>query len=424
MNKSAKFGLLIVALTSLALTISPYLASAEEEETEVSGDRKFIPMGNITVMGSYSKVTGGSDLSGVYAAGNFAPIVKFDSANYLIPLYNVLYKQQRQFVNEEEGGRMYTKILYHNVSLMHKHLYSPKLTQRLTGFFTLNFNKETSDESFGEGLYDYRDSGAFLDYQYKVLQKEDVTGTVLLGGKYYFRKYPNFTSLIALAQQTAPEKDEKDHHAWGPMARYTHNFADKLILSLSYDYLHKYYQDKHTIDENGILEGDQRADDVHYLKLNGTYKLDERWALGFDGELEMNKSNLDYYDSMNSPLFLADDIFVPHYYNYKQYEAKPSLTYLFPLSEDRDITFKLAYSFIFRDYPNRSVKNNLGNYRGQTQEDEVHSGYLNISVPITKQLTFLFAGDYIHSKSNMDFEQFYRYDYDIFHLLSGLSYKF
>ncbi|MBN3039361.1 MAG: hypothetical protein JW869_08110 [Candidatus Omnitrophica bacterium] len=413
-----------IALSSICfLTTSAHLLYAQDD-TEPAQEKKVMLVGNITALGSYSKICGGSDLSGLYATGNLAPIVKLNSSDYLIPLYNVLYRQQRQIINEEEGGRVYTKILNHNVSVMHKHLYSEKLTQRLTGFFTLNYNKETSDESFGDGLYDYRDYGGFADYQYKIIKTETDTGTILFGGKYYFRKYPNFTSLIALALQTAPEEDEKDQHVWGPTTRYTHKFADKLILSISYDYLHKEFTDKHTIDENGILDDGKREDDVHYIKLEGNYKINERLTFNLEGDIELNNSNQNYYDSMNTPLFLPDDIFVPHYYDYDFYQVKPGITYLFPLSEEKDITLKVAYAYGFRDYPNRSIRNNVGLYQEETQEDEIHSGYVSVSVPITKKLSFLFMGDYTHTESNMDFEQFYRYNYNIYHLLSGLSYKF
>lgn len=397
------------------------LGSVAAAETQ---EKKVIPIGNITVLGSYSKVCGGNNLSGLYTSANFAPVVKLSASDYLIPLYNGLYKRQRQIINEEEGGRLYTTIMSHNLSFMHKHIYPALLTQRVSGFVSLNYNKETSDESFGDGLYDWRDYGASLDYQYKLIKTETDTGILLFGGKYYFRKYPNFKSLIALATQTAPEEDEKDQNCWGATTRYTHKFADKLMLSLSYDFLFKDFTDKHTIDSDGILEDKKRQDTVHFFKLNGGYRLGKRFILGLDGEIELNNSNQDYYDTMNTPLPPGDDIFVPHYFNYNRYAIRPSLTYLLPLKENKNIVFKISYAYTLRDYTNRNVKDAQGIYKSDIQEDRIHAGFLSINLPLTRKLSFLINADYIHNISNMEYERYYRYDYDLYHILLGFAYKF
>ena len=416
-----------ILLTFLYILGCAYLGEAQEmlkEKSEVPATKKIIPIGNITVLGSYSKVCGGNNLSGLYTSANFAPVVRLSPKDYLIPLYNGLYKKQRQIINEEEGGRLYTTMMSHNFSFMHKRTYPDSFIQRLTGFIGLNYNKETSDESFGDGLYDYRDYGGSFDYQYNLIETETDTGTLLFGGKYYFRKYPNFKSLISLASPTAPEEDEKDQKVWGATTRYTHKFTDKLILSLSYDFLFKNFTDKHTIDSDGVLEDGEREDKVHYFKLNGNYRLSKNLILGLDGEIELNNGNQNYYDTMNTPLALGDDVFVPHYFNYNRYEIRPSLTYLYPLKENKNIIFKIAYAYTERDYNNRNVNDAQGTYESEIQEDKIHAGFLNINFPLTEKLSFLINADYIHIISNMEYERYYRYDYDIYHILSGLSYKF
>lgn len=407
---------ILISLTFLLLLGFAGFTEAQE--------RKVIPIGNITLLGSYSKVAGGNDLSGLYTTANFAPAVKLSPRDYLIPLYNGLYKKQRQIINEEEGGRLYTTLMSHNFSLLHKHSYPNLLTQRACGFVSLNYNKATSDESFGDGLYDYRDYGGFLDYQYNFLKSETNTGTLLFGGKYYFRKYPNFESLISLTKDDVPEKDEKDQRVFGTTSRYTHKFADKLTLSLAYDFLFKYFVDKHTVDSSGVLEDGKREDHVHFFKLDTEFRLSDNFMLGLDGEIELNNSNQNYYDTMNAPTDPTKHIFVPHYFSYNRYEIKPCLTYLFPLTGNKNITFKLAYAYTFRDYPNRNVKDLSGTYKSETQEDKIHAAYLNINFPLTPKFSFLINADYIHNISNMEYEQYYRYDYEIYHILSGLSYKF
>lgn len=416
-----------ILLITLYLFSASCLAQAQEkpeEKLELTPPKEVILIGNLTVMGSYSKVMGGNNLSGLYAATNLAPAVKLSPRDYFIPLYSGLYRKQRQIINEEEGGRLYTTLMSHNFSLMHKHLISDLITQRINGFISLNYNKETSDESFGDGLYDYRDYGLNLDYQYNLAKTETDTGTILLGGKYYFRKYPNFSTLISLAAQTASEEDEKDQNVWGPTFRYTHKAADKLILSLGYDFLFKRFTDKHTIDSDGVLEDGKRKDQVHYFKLNADYKLNPRFILGLNTEIELNNSNQDYYDTVETPLALGDDIFVPHYFNYNRYEIKPSLIYIHPLTEDKNIILKIAYAYTLREYNNRNIRDSQGAYKSEIQEDRIHAAYLSVNFPLSEKFSFLINADYIHNISNMEYEKYYRYDYDLYHILSGFSYKF
>ena len=421
-GKMRKFNLILAII--FYILSWPCLSQAQKPAEEAAA-KKTILIGDLTVLGSYSKVCGGNNLSGLYISTNYAPVVTLSPENYFIPLYSGLYRKQRQIINEEEGGRLYTTAMNHNFSFMHKHIFSDLLTQRLSAYVSLNYNKETSDESFGNGLYDYRDYGTSLDYQYKLKQTETETATLLFGGKYYFREYPNFKTLISLSSRTAPEEDEKNQNVWGPTVRYAHQFAKGLIFSLSYDFLFKDFTDKYTIDSDGILEDKKRQDEVHYFRLNSNYRLGKRFILGLDGEIELNNSNQNYYDSMETaPLPLTDDVFVPHYFNYNRYEIKPSLTFLYPLTEKKNILLKVAYAYTLRNYANRNIKDSGGTYKSETQEDKIHTGILSINYPITAKFSFLINADYNHSTSNMEYEKYYRYDYDVYHILSGLSYKF
>jgi len=426
MKKMHRFSCILLALLYLSLWSYPAQAETqvEKEELQTPPAQKVIPIGSLMVLSSYSKILGGSNLSGVYASGNFAPVVKLSPENYLIPLYTGLYRKSRQIINEEEGGRLYTTMMSHNFSVMHKHLYSDLLTQRVTGLVSLNYNKETSDESFGDGLYDYRDYGVNFDYQYQAIKTNTRTDTLLLGGKYCFRKYPNFSSLLTLSGRTGIEDDEKDQNIWGLVSRYTHKFSDKFIFLLSYDYLYKRFVDKLTVDENGYLEDTKRQDNVHLFHIDGNYRPNQSFVYGLATEIELNNSNQNNYDSNNTAGNFADDTFVPHYYNYNRYQIKPSLTYLFPLTEEKNLICKLAYAYTKRDYPNRSIQDAQGTYQEETQTDKIHNLFVNFDYPLSAKFSFLISADYAHTISNMGYEAFYRYDYDTFNILSGLSYKF
>ena len=80
---------IFIALIIFYLPGFDYLTEAQEiskERLKEPTPKKIIPIGNITVLGSYSKVCGGNDISGVYVSGNFAPVVRLSPSDYLIPL--------------------------------------------------------------------------------------------------------------------------------------------------------------------------------------------------------------------------------------------------------------------------------------------------------------------------------------------------
>ena len=77
-----------------------------------------------------------------------------------------------------------------------------------------------------------------------------------------------------------------------------------------------------------------------------------------------------------------------------------------------------------RDYEDRKAQESDGTYTDSEQEDEEHTFQLSASYPLTDTINWITAFDYKIVDSNQAYEQFYNYDYDVYHLKSGVSVQF
>lgn len=388
--------------------------------------RRIIPIGNLEILGSYSDIDEGSDLWGFNISGSFAPVVRLNDKNHLIPLYHGAFKRMRQFVAQEEGGRLYNTWQIHNGSLALRTKLSDKWSTRLTALGTWNFVKETRDESFSEGLYDYRDFGSSIDTRYTNIYPEEERQRSLSGGLQYFRReYPNFRSLISLATATAPEENEKDFDAIKLSAGFEDNRAEGLRWQLKSSLLLKYFVDKRLIGEDGVLDMDKkRRDYVVEVNLNGAEPFSAgRWEIGLDNAIIYNNSNLAFYDSRDT-IGLDDDVFTEDYYTYFSAVIYPHITFYHHLTRDKRLAIRLGYSYLLRDYEDRKAQDSDGTYTNNDQQDTEHALHVSTSFPITKSVAWITDFDYTLADSNQNYEAYYRYEYDVYQIQAGISLSF
>lgn len=405
----------IIAILAVLTAISQ-LANAEQN--------KITPTGNFQALGAYSDTNKGKGFWGYDFSGSYAPMVKLNDSQYLIPLYSGVIEHMRQYVTQEEGGRLYNDFQLHNLSVALRNKHSEEWSSRITGLATWNFLKETQDESFGTGLYDYRDFGAAFDLRQRLKLGGDTEHEYSWGIKYFRRTYPNYQSLISLSTVTAPETDEKDFDAIG----LSFGFEELLKRGISWEMrpslMLKYFTDKKQIGDDGVLKDDNRRDYVLGLDFNGDWPLKEgRWVVSADNNLTYNHSNMDYYDSGNT-LILSDDVFSRNYYSFFSASTYPYVTYYHPMGKDKRLALRAGYSFLYRHYPGRKVQEADGTYTDSKQRDHEHAVHLSSSYPISKELSWVSYFDYTWARSNQKFEQFYYYAYNIYQIQTGIAVAF
>lgn len=390
-----------------------------------AAQKQIIPIGSFQALGSFSDTDKGTNLWGYNFSGSYAPSVKLNDTQYLIPLYNGSYKRMRQYITQEEGGRFYNTTQIHNLSAALRSQHSDEWVSRITGLATWNFLKETRDESFGKGLYDYRDFGAVFDLRQTLTVDETKQHNYSWGTQYFRRTYPNFKSLISLATVTAPETDEKNFDG----IKFSFGVEENVVQGISWEFkpalLLKYFTDKKLIGDDGVLKtGDKRKDYVLSGDLNSDWPFKEgRWVLSADNSISYTHSNLDFYDSRDT-LTLSDDVFTKNYYTYFSAFTYPYITYYHPIAKDKKFALRGGYSFLLRDYPGRKVQESSGAYTSTKQQDKEHAVHLSSSYPITKELSWVTYFDYSWVKSNQKYEKFYLYTYNVYQIQTGISIEF
>jgi hypothetical protein len=396
------------------------LALAEEEETSTF---EIIPLLNLEVLGGYSGIRGRQGVGSGLVAVDFSPTLKFDKNNYLIPLLSSSFERKRQVISEEEGGQLSSMKQDHSIHLSFKHLFDQNFSTRITSFGTWSLNNETKDEDWGKGLYDYQDIGGNINFQYKTGQDNLPPGVLSSTTEYYQRRYPNFLSLISLIVDNPPEEHIKDYDGIRQVISYEFSPLDKFLYSLEYSFLHKRFIDKLVVDENGILTDDKRMDYVHTLGGGVLFRPQKRWQFEIDLLGTWNLSNQNFNDEAGTAI-PGDDVFTRRYFNYTSLEAGPTVTYFYPLSEEKNLSLQLAYQFLLRDYSDRRAQDSAGNYKNEDQTDYEHSITFKTTYPLTKHLSLIGLGEYNICNSNMEFERFYLYNYESYAVWAGLAFRY
>ena len=375
-------------------------------------------------LGGYSKVEGTGGTGTSLNDWLVSPTVKLGDDLRWINVYNGSFNRAAQVVAQEEGGRRSQTTQNHSLSTALKWNVSKSWSLRPLFFADWVFVNETEDESFGDGLYDYRDIGAGLESSWITLETEGRRDEVRLGFRYLDREYPNYHSLLSLVLANPVETDEKDLEGYKINLSKESRAKSDRSWGLEGIFFYKDYTDKKTIDRNGILQpGSTREDLVGYLNGYVSGPLRPAWSWRLDGQLAANSSNLDYYDT-HSTLTPADDDFIKDYFDWVSVTVTPSLNYTRTLSEGKELVCTVNYSFNALLYPDRRVQNTAGLYRSDKQRDYTHTVSGKIKVPLTKNVSWVGFASYTIADSNQDFEQFYLYSYDRWVAVTGLAVQF
>ena len=345
---------------------------------------------------------------------------------YWINLYSGSYNQISRVTGQEEGGQSTESTQAHNLTTALKYNVTESWSLRPLFFTSWNFINETEDESFGNGLYDYRDIGGAIESTH-LLEKGSARSSELIWGfRFYDRHYPNYSSLLSLfdPRVQVSEEHEKDFLGYKFNFGYESKQPTGWSWSLEEVLLYKDFEDKRTIDPNGIRSDNHRRQD--YLnEINGSisHPLSERWVGRLDGQFGFNLSNLDFYDTHNTTT-LADDTFVGDYFDYVSFLIRPSLNYEQPLANKNFVSATVSYGLTLQRYTGRKTQDSAGVYQDAEQQDFVHRFSGVLRYPLTPNISWVTQSSYTIADSNQQFETFYRYNYNSWDALTGVSIKY
>ncbi|MFN0118260.1 MAG: hypothetical protein ACKVQC_08245 [Elusimicrobiota bacterium] len=352
---------------------------------------------------------------------NFIPAIKFSEKNSLISNVESQYRGTRS-AEELAGGNTLFQDSWDNainIKAIQNNQKGFKLKERMG--VRQKWYRETSDENWNKGLYDYRTFTGGLEGEYSWGKKKKLA----LAYDFSFLKFPNYQSLEASQDNLA-----REFSAENPLDNYIHVFSLGTELPLFFGfglkmnivYSPRFYTDQTIVNKSGLLTASKRNDVYSGL----TSGIDKRWGFGhwgiFTSRLNMGytnfSSNQNNYDARVARF--NDD-----YYSYdvKSVGAQFSLGIKGP--QAGPIILETGYSYSHKNYLNRHIQTVAGNYN-ENEKLFITDSMVNLgfSYPIAKHFRAKIQSNFGQTRSNNDYEAVYQYNYNNSNYQFGFTYEY
>ena len=393
-----------------------------------SEDERFILVANLDAYFTYSDLENDDDLWGGGINATVAPAYRINDTLFALVMYDGNYYKRREFYADDFGYLQRTEFQGHTVTPMLRIDFGEKSKYSLTPsvFGTWTYNKDgggdNDNDDWDNGLYNYRDLGAGLDFDVREVFGE--YGFLKLGVQHYFREYPNYESLASMVQIPGQpdEEDEKDYRGTIVKVGYKwlkdYGWAWTSEISM----LYKKLDDKKVVEPSGLTNQAQE-DWVYNLNLNGWYLFENIGGglrLGVELDGGRYDSNQNYYDLLGA-VPNPNTVFIDDFYDYRAYTIRPYVSYTFDLLP---LTPVFSYAYRHIDYTDRRARDANGLYTSDKQWEELHETILSLRYDLTHQLSLIGWWQHQKARSNNKYQSVYRYDYVVDNISFGASYRF
>ncbi|OGS09843.1 MAG: hypothetical protein A3J70_02230 [Elusimicrobia bacterium RIFCSPHIGHO2_02_FULL_61_10] len=286
--------------------------------------------------------------------------------------------------------------------------------------------RETSDEKWGKGLYDFWRYEAGLVWERKTRLGMSVPWTYQLSYDFYYTYYPRFKSLSNQfgAALASPDPGSRTLNAVTNQLAYRSDMDFPGFASAHFLYSLAFtdYTDQKVVNSQGEYLGSRRSDVYQNLGAGVSKRWFDFQALGrirpvtglglSFGSLISNQNNFD-----TDPNRLK---YAGGYYNYWEAHITPdvSLTFLKPMLNTR-----FGYDLGYRSYSGRLAQLADGAYTESKLRQFNHGVFIEASYPIVRFLDFKARGIWSSTNSNTKFEQTYKYNYSSYNYFAGLEWR-
>ncbi|MBI4051804.1 MAG: hypothetical protein HY400_04795, partial [Elusimicrobia bacterium] len=385
------------------------------------------PLYNAQVLGGQYFFSGEkANLSG-NASLLAAPALKFSEDLALVPSYYGYYQGTKQVLDLVGAGTLFQQVQGHRLGVKGVYAYDEFWKFKSSLGYKIELAKETKDEIWGKGLFDYHKPGGGLEVEYVYAEPFSFR----LGLDSYYLFFPNYKSLesqqaLDFNGQPLARELVGDHilDSWGNMATLGGSLPlGKFgILEGIYFFNYQKYPKQHLVNEAGAFTSSLRKDRTQSGRFS--WKFPYRWGATRKGTLGLGlgatlvSSNQNNYDATNT-LFIAD------YYNYSEFKIEPAGEISWtPSEKQKPVSLKLSMAGYYRRYSSRPAQGPTGIYLSEKIHQITGSVNLSLHYPMAPHLGLLFNFQYAKAGSNMEFEQFYKYNYSAANYLFGFHYEY
>ncbi|MCX7716767.1 MAG: hypothetical protein N2Z73_05055, partial [Endomicrobia bacterium] len=273
--------------------------------------------------------------------------------------------------------------------------------------------KETQDEQWSKGLFDYYKTNFAVETEWLVTQEFRVGITP----SFYIFNFYNYKSLASQKYGQELSSVGKDLLNFIGIEL---NLDCKINRYLSFNIYttQKKFIDQYIVTMTGEYSSDKRQDVFSMLGVNFNYPVKPAGPTTLLTFLSLqysfNTSNQNHYDVERTK-------FVKNYYNYNEISFSPRIVFGF-----NTVPLKLQcdYSLTCRQYSERLVQNMQGNYQNDKIKSITHYLSLGLSFPLTENFSVFIQQNCAISNSNMKYEQVYKYNYTAYNILAGVSFEY
>jgi len=384
------------------------------------------PLYSIQVLGGQYFFSGDRGALSGNVAGLIAPAMKINESWALLPSLSSSYRGTKQVVDLVGSGSIVQEEMKHRVGV--KAIYADPLSKwRIKPMVSFSYEllKETKDETWSSGLFDYYKWNAGIELEYVYYEPFSIR----YGLDFYEARYPNYTSLESQAALNF-EGQDLARELVGDRILDTRNImasfyvdgplTDRFIISGGITSLYQMFYRQPLVDLNGELTSVKRHDLTTYvragIKMPKELNTDLRILLSLDTFVGYNNSNQHSYDAQRTK-------FIKFFYNYGEVKAVPSFKlYVGPIR--KPVILNISGTWYFRRYPYRVTQDSNGVY--QQDQLKTHNWMFTTSLtyPMAPKFSLLFNFQYGKSSSNQRFEQFYSYNYTVANYLMGFRYAY
>ncbi len=366
------------------------------------------------------------------AAVTAAAVGKISDRWSLMPVYSVVYRGTKGMDDGVGAGTIFQQQMDHTVSLTGiRKLQDTTWRVRPSVGYKRQFLKETRDEAWGKGLFDYEKISAGVEFEN--IYKDPFSWRV---GLDVFRlRFPGYESLESksgvdpfgdpLGRELA-SKHVLDTYNWQASVSGSRPWPlenPKVVLSGSYSFLYKDFLDQRIVQNTGQFADVARRDFQQSLSGSVGRPIPVH-VFGADGRLDLsmglnfsyNLSNQNSFDATFAK-FLGDS------YSYWTMGAGPGA--MLSWGDKKEPSWaSTSFRWTRQNYLGRLVQDAVGVYESAKQRHDRYSFSIAYGYPIAPKFTMTFRANMLWAASNHKYQKNYSYAYRAMNYLIGVAYEF
>ncbi len=398
---------LLSAVLGLAAAVS-----AGAYEVNTIGEFRFLG-GQDYFNGNPSSLSGNLSFSVI-------PAIKFNERFTLAPTYMGSYRGTKEVNDLAGGGTLFQDSQTHYVSLKGLYSVTPALKIKPAVSYRVELLRETKNETWGKGLFDYSKVNTGIEAEYRYREK----GVARAAIDRFVVRFPNYETLessvaaAGMGREQAGKKTLDSNSLSFTLSG--EDFFGKTRATAGFSYTSRAYPDQPLVGADGSFTSSKRGDTVTSISAGATRPFlfrNVRFVGALDAQYALNDSNQGNYDVSDpmAPRYTAD------YYDYTLAGVFPSLTVLLG---QRPAALTLSAGMTRQNYGSRKAMD----VSGVPLAENVHISETIFGVtfiyPVTKELRLRVTVNTVDASSNMKYAGSYAYNYSSSNYLMGFSYEF